>query len=145
MDPYLEKYRDRFLTEVSEQIEIIREYIPKFIEDSNNFFFIDRLFRAYHSLKGVSGFMGLTDVMEMTDEIAGSLNQLRIPMESGTALETALDRLELKSVLVDKDENKDKKLRLVDLLNRSLVFLEDKAREQYKTEKPGGGTWHCLS
>ncbi|MBF0119056.1 MAG: chemotaxis protein CheA [Desulfobacterales bacterium] len=70
-------FRDDFKHEAQELLPEIQECILSIEEDSNNKDAIHRLFRAMHTLKGVSAMVGYNDISQFTHHIENTLLNVR--------------------------------------------------------------------
>lgn len=99
------EYKDVFAAEAREYIQLLNENLLQFEEDPNDPEIIAEMFRAAHSLKGMAGTMGYTEMAEFThhmenvldslrnDEIAASAELVNTMFESVDALETILEEV----------------------------------------------------
>ncbi|WP_424765599.1 chemotaxis protein CheA [Paenibacillus sp. sgz302251] len=73
----LSEYRELFLEELEEQLQLMDEEILKLEQAGNSEQVIQSLFRAAHTLKGSSAVMGFEDMKNLTHEMEHLLDQVR--------------------------------------------------------------------
>ena len=110
------KYRELFVQEAVEHVDILNQYLLKYEEDPNSKELIDHLFRSAHSLKGMAATMGYEQIREICKSIEEIFNRFRqheekITPESANVIYHGIDLLK-QLVLDDK-----KAINLEELLN----------------------------
>lgn len=73
-----EDFLDFFLLDSQEQIEKLGAGLLQLEKDGENIALINELFRSAHSLKGASGTMGFTPIVELTHNAEDLLDKLRL-------------------------------------------------------------------
>jgi len=73
----LEDFLGFFLLDSQEQIEKLGSGLLELEKDSDNIMLVNDLFRSAHSLKGASGTMGFTPIVELTHAAEDMLDKLR--------------------------------------------------------------------
>ena len=87
-----------FLTECDELIEHLDQDLVALEAAPKNSDLINRIFRAFHTIKGTSGFMGFQDIVRLTHQAEDLLNLMRkgersVTPAAMTALLRSLDQL----------------------------------------------------
>lgn len=106
----MEEFRDLFLAEAQEYLQNMTDCMLKLEKDPAAVEHLTEMFRAAHSLKGMSGTMGYELIMELTHEMESLLDKLRsgdIAMETGLVnlLFEAVDLVQLMVGNLDKQES----------------------------------------
>jgi len=70
------QYLDVFLEEAKEHIENLNKYLLE-LENNPSQEIVDEIFRSAHTLKGMSGTMGFTQLLELTHEMENLLQEIR--------------------------------------------------------------------
>ncbi|MCX5866223.1 MAG: ATP-binding protein [Proteobacteria bacterium] len=83
MELDLNKFRSLFISEAEAKLEVMRKLVPELEKEPGNIEIIHRLFRASHSLKGMSGTMGFSDVAELAHRVEDRLENLRAELQKG--------------------------------------------------------------
>ncbi len=73
----IKKYKDEFIEEVKEHIQILNQSLLDFERDSQNREVLNEIFRSAHTLKGSSAMMGYNDMAELTHAMEDVLDNLR--------------------------------------------------------------------
>jgi two-component system chemotaxis sensor kinase CheA len=73
----LSEYRELFLEELDEQLQLMDEEILKLEQEGETDEVIQSLFRAAHTLKGSSAAMGFEDMKQLTHQMEHLLDQVR--------------------------------------------------------------------
>jgi two-component system chemotaxis sensor kinase CheA len=77
MDQMLSEYREVFLEELEEQLQLMDEQILKLEQEGESDRVVQNLFRAAHTLKGSSAAMGFEEMKQLTHEMEHLLDQVR--------------------------------------------------------------------
>ena len=84
MELDLDQFRDLFFSEAEEKIRAIRELTAQLETDPQNPEIIHNLFRAFHTLKGMSSTMGFLDISELAHQVEDVLDGLRASLSGET-------------------------------------------------------------
>ncbi len=122
----MEEYRDLFLAEAGEHLQNMTDRMLELEKDPTATEHLTEMFRAAHSLKGMSGTMGYELIMELTHEMESLLDKLR---SGEIAVETGLINLLFEAVDLVQ-------LMIGNLDNRESFFTEVKALEKKLREWP---------
>ncbi len=106
----LNQYLDMFLEESKENLQAINENLLKLEGEPNNLSYVQVIFRAAHTLKGMSATMGFEDLATLTHEMENVLDQIRnekIAVNEGimNQLFSAVDRLEEMITAIENGED----------------------------------------
>lgn len=71
------QYLDIFIEESREHLQQLNQNILELEKDQNNMEIVNEMFRAAHTLKGMSGTMGFNTVMELTHSMENALDEIR--------------------------------------------------------------------
>ncbi|MHA0856924.1 chemotaxis protein CheW [Paenibacillus sp. CMAA1364] len=80
----LSEYKDVFLEELEEQLQLMDEVILQLEQDGESEIVIQALFRAAHTLKGSSAAMGYEEMKRLTHEMEHLLDQVRMKVRKVT-------------------------------------------------------------
>lgn len=129
-----------FLVEADELVGSLERNLIDLEASSNDPEILNEIFRAAHTIKGTSSFLGLDQVTELAHRMEDVLNKLRkgeldVTPELADLLLESLDKLK---ALLDLVRNgTDKKLRLGGLIKRLTAACEDKpSPAKSKKSKP---------
>lgn len=105
----MEEYRDLFLAEANEYLQSMSDCLLELEKDPSATAYLTELFRASHSLKGMSGTMGFELIMELTHTMENLLDRLRTgEISLGTSLINiffeCVDQLQLLVESLDEQE-----------------------------------------
>lgn len=106
----LDEFLDFFLQDSQEQIEKLGSGLLQLEKDGDNIGLINELFRSAHSLKGASGTMGFTPIVELTHSAEDLLDRVRqgkigVTNEIIDILLSVTDQLKL--MLAEVEERKE--------------------------------------
>lgn len=139
----LNQYLDMFLEESKENLQSLNAYLLKLEEEPQNLTYVQTIFRAAHTLKGMSATMGFEDLAQLTHELENVLDLIRNEKIKVTGnvmnhLFAAVDRLEemLQSIENGEDGKLDVSHEIVSL--RSIT--QDSASEKKEEAEDQGGT-----
>ncbi|MDD4561494.1 MAG: chemotaxis protein CheA [Syntrophomonadaceae bacterium] len=96
----MSQYLDVFLEESKEHLEILNQRLLELEKDSGNINALNEIFRAAHTLKGMSSTMGFDDLADLTHHMENVLSDLKegiLPVNS-TVIDTifqCFDRLQM--------------------------------------------------
>lgn len=77
MESDLSQFNQEFFAESAEHVATVEEGLLQIERRPNDRDLLDRIFRAAHSIKGVAGMLGFTDVMDFTHKMETLLDKLR--------------------------------------------------------------------
>ncbi|MGG1551366.1 chemotaxis protein CheW [Paenibacillus ferrarius] len=133
----LSEYKQVFLEELEEQLELIDECILKLEQDGRTDLVIQNLFRAAHTLKGSSATMGFESMKELTHEMEHLLDLVRHDrMEVSIGLINLLFKsLDLLKVLKNEIEGTDQTVsNILPLLAELQAFASEKTNKHVVPE-----------
>ena len=118
-----------FLAESDELLEQLDQDLVKLEAAPEDAELVNRVFRAFHTIKGTSGFMGFTQIVELTHQTEDVLNLMRKGERKVTPLSmdvflAVLDQL--RRMLSDIRANTPNAYDLAELLARLRSLLEDR-------------------
>ncbi len=95
----ISEYKDMFLAESQEYLQSLNDSLLKLEKEPNNLELVQEMFRAAHSLKGMSATMSYNDIAGLTHEMENVLDRLRegeinLSREFADVLFQSLDTLE---------------------------------------------------
>lgn len=117
----MSRYLDVFLEESVEYLQNLNEYLLKLENNPDDKETTNAIFRVAHTLKGMAGSMGFTDMGELTHNMENVLDKfksgkLKVTTEVTNLLFQCLDTLEL---MVDNIQNGiDEKVDITELIDR---------------------------
>ena len=76
-DPEMKEILDSFLIETKEILEKLDQDLLQIEQSPDDKDLINTVFRAFHTVKGTSGFLGFDQMMEITHKCEDVLNKLR--------------------------------------------------------------------
>ena len=71
------QYLEIFIEESKEHLQELNQGILELEKDKDNIDVVNEIFRAAHTLKGMSGTMGFNTIMELTHGIENALDEVR--------------------------------------------------------------------
>jgi two-component system, chemotaxis family, sensor kinase CheA len=125
----LEGFLDFYLLDSQEQIERLGAGLLQLEKEGGNVGLINDLFRSAHSLKGASGTMGFTPIVEITHAAEDLLDSLRqgkitVSLEMIDILLAVTDRV--KAMLAQVEQRQEITFKSEDLVNSMRLLLEGK-------------------
>ena len=128
----LEKYRKLFLEECREHLKILSDELLRFETEGAAFGGIDTIFRAAHSIKGMSGSMGYDPMVSLSHAMEDLFDGIRKKTltSSPDLVSTLLEALDLLGQLTDDVEDKGSSARDVSGLVARLRGAEKSGRNQ---------------
>jgi len=147
MNTDMEQYKELFIEEAKEHLQIINQSLLDFEKNPNDVETLNKIFRSAHTLKGSSGMMGFKDISELTHVMEDIFDNLRngtkassdlidVLLECVDVLETRLNELEN-----GKDEPVDvssliKKLKACTFTEKTQKAKVKKSDEQRREKAP---------
>lgn len=124
----MEEYRDLFLAEAQEYLQNMTDCMLELEKDPTATENLTEMFRAAHSLKGMSGTMGYELIMELTHEMENLLDKLRSgEIAVGTGLVNLLfEAVDLVQLMVGDLDNQES-------FSSDVKALEKKLRGWYES------------
>lgn len=77
MDSDLAQFNKEFFEESAEHVATVEEGLLQIERNPNDRELLNRIFRAAHSIKGVAGMLGFTDIMDFTHKMETLLDKIR--------------------------------------------------------------------
>ena len=77
MDLDFNQYIDVFVEETKEHLQLMNESLLELEKDISNRSLVDEIFRVAHTLKGMAGTMGFTNISNLTHEMENVLQEIR--------------------------------------------------------------------
>jgi len=77
MDMDMSQYLNLFIEEANEHLQTMNEVLLELEKNTDNISLINELFRVAHTLKGMSGTMGYTNMADLTHEMENVLDGIR--------------------------------------------------------------------
>ncbi len=122
-----------FLVEADELINSLDANLVELESQPKNLDLLNEIFRAAHTIKGTSSFLGFEQVTNLTHKMEDILNKLRKSELTVTPsiMDLLLEALDILKVLIDSvREHKDEVLNLDDIMNRLILAYEGKETSQ---------------
>lgn len=120
---------DDFLVEADELISSLDNNLVELESQPENLDLLNEIFRAAHTIKGTSSFLGFEQVTGLTHKMEDILNKLRkseLKVTQGT-MDLLLESLDILKVLITNvKEHKDEELNLDSIINRLVLAYEGK-------------------
>lgn len=153
MDLDLNQYIDVFVEEAKEHLQSMNEALLELERDTENISLINEIFRVAHTLKGMSGTMGFTNMANLTHEMENVLQSVRsneislnehvidIIFECFDALDYSVNLIATSG----KEEDNEHK----ELIHKLKTILKDdmdlKAKDEISKEKIGIDSEYVLN
>jgi len=125
------QYLDVFLEEAKEHIENLNKFLLE-LENNPSQEIVDEIFRSAHTLKGMSGTMGFTQLLELTHEMENLLQDIRSKKigVNERIIDTLLKCVDILEELIhDVEETGQEQERDLQLV---MQMLKDKSGESFK-------------
>lgn len=125
------QYLDVFLEEAKEHIENLNKFLLE-LENNPSQEIVDEIFRSTHTLKGMSGTMGFTQLLELTHEMENLLQDIRSKKigVNERIIDTLLKCVDILEELIhDVEETGQEQERDLQLV---MQMLKDKSGESFK-------------
>ncbi|MBX2975361.1 MAG: chemotaxis protein CheA [Ignavibacteriaceae bacterium] len=130
VDPEMAEIVDSFIVETKEILENLDVDLMELEKNAGDLDLLNQIFRAFHTIKGTSGFLGLEKLTKVTHRCEDILNKLRkqeIKLNS-TIMDAILMSFDkIKSLLVSIENNKSEDIPIedtVEKLNQLIQSLE---------------------
>lgn len=130
IDPEMAEIVDSFIVETKEILENLDVDLMELEKNAGDLDLLNQIFRAFHTIKGTSGFLGLERLTKVTHRCEDILNKLRkqeIKLNS-TIMDAILMSFDkIKSLLVSIENNKSEDIPIedtVEKLNQLIQSLE---------------------
>ncbi|MBN2073289.1 MAG: chemotaxis protein CheA, partial [Actinobacteria bacterium] len=106
----LKEFTKDFLVESRELIENVDQELVALEQNPSDPGLLNSIFRAVHTIKGTSSFIGLTDIFEFTHEVESILNRLRNAeiRINADIMDIILESIDLIKKLMEKIEDSSK-------------------------------------
>lgn len=139
----LNQYLDMFLEESKENLQSLNAYLLKLEEEPQNLTYVQTIFRAAHTLKGMSATMGFEDLAQLTHELENVLDLIRNEKIKVTGnvmnhLFAAVDRLE--EMLQSIENGEDGKLDVSREIASLRSITQDSTSEKKEEVEDQGDT-----
>lgn len=145
-DPEMKEIVSSFLEETKEIFESLDKDLVELEQNAQDFDLLNQIFRAFHTIKGTSGFLGLEKLQQVTHKCEDILNKLRKAEAKLTPelMDTILLSFDTIQLIVDKIE-KDKTeninvTKTMKELDKSLQILEGRKPTTQTTKKKKTGS-----
>jgi len=142
-DPEMKEIVVSFLEETKEIFETLNKDLIELEQNSDDLDLLNQIFRAFHTIKGTSGFLGLEKLQTVTHKCEDILNKLRkgeAKLNSGLmdTILVSFDTIQeiVASIEKEKAENVDIKKTLANL-DKALAILDGK-EPPVKTKRKRG-------
>ena len=102
----MSQYLDVFLEESKEHLESLNQRLLDLEKDSSNINALNEIFRAAHTLKGMSSTMGFDDLADLTHHMENVLSDLKegiLPVNSAV-IDTIFQCFDRLQMIIDKIE-----------------------------------------
>ena len=131
-----EQYKELFIEEAKEHLQIITQSLLDLEKNPDNIEILNKIFRSAHTLKGSSGMMGFNDISELTHVMEDIFDELRKGAKVSSNLIDVLfecvDALEARLTKLENGE--DEPIDISSLIKR-LKECVPKKKEERKTIK----------
>jgi len=137
-DPEMVEIFEGFLVESNELLDNISQDLMIIESEPDNFDLINQLFRAFHTIKGTSSFMGFEEVTSITHHAEDILNKLRKNELTITQeiIDVLLNVHDWIRILIDKINNRDESPTDYSETVSALVRLKDGKASSEAATKP---------
>jgi two-component system chemotaxis sensor kinase CheA len=131
----LEEYKDMFLSETSEHLQMLNDNLLKIEKDPSDMEALKDVFRSTHTIKGMAATMGYEDITKVSHEMESALdpyrkNKLPLPPDMVQMTFEGLDLLEKL-----KDSVKENKIGQIPIAN----YLSKLDKAKMKVPRTPGG------
>ncbi len=140
LDPDMTEIVDSFIIETNEILEQLDHDLVVLENNSEDDDLLNKIFRAFHTIKGTAGFLGLEKLTSVTHKGEDILNKLRkgeAKLDSNLmdVILVAYDKIKELIVIIEEEKNEDVEVaETVTLLEETISNLENN-KTQDSTEK----------
>lgn len=111
-DPDMQDILDSFIVETREILENLDSDLMELENSPQDDELLNKIFRAFHTIKGTSGFLGLEKLQHVTHKCEDILNKLRkgeavLNSEMMDGILDAFDKIKMLAECVDENKNED--------------------------------------
>jgi chemotaxis protein histidine kinase CheA len=133
MDPEQEKYRELFSLDANDQLETIRQMLPKWEVEPGSADLVKNLHRAFHSLKGLSATMGFSDIFALAQKMVVLYDKIRVGLEKKMDVNKILKPADFGGEGMSASDSTSLVCQVADLSRQSLKELEKLVREHSRS------------
>lgn len=130
-DPDMLEIVDSFIVETNELLEELDHDLVELENRADDEGLLNKIFRAFHTIKGTSGFLGLEKLTAVTHRGEDILNKLRkgeakLSSELMDVILIAFDKIKELIVVINNDKNENIDIdNTVDILEKAIFSLEN--------------------
>ncbi|MCZ7603292.1 MAG: chemotaxis protein CheA [Melioribacteraceae bacterium] len=141
VDPEMKEIVDSFLEETKEIFENLNKDLVELEQNSNDLDLLNQIFRAFHTIKGTSGFLGLEKLQTVTHKCEDILNKLRkgeakLNSDLMDTILLSFDSIQAIVACIEKEKTENVNVtKTLKELDRVLSVLEGKEAEPEKPKK----------
>jgi two-component system chemotaxis sensor kinase CheA len=141
VDPEMKEIVDSFLEETKEIFENLNKDLVELEQNSNDLDLLNQIFRAFHTIKGTSGFLGLEKLQTVTHKCEDILNKLRkgeakLNSDLMDTILLSFDSIQAIVACIEKEKTENVNVtKTLKELDRVLSVLEGKEAESEKLKK----------
>ncbi len=121
MDADMAEYKEEFVNEAREHLQILNQSLLDLEHDTSNMDLLNNIFRAAHTLKGSSATMGYMELNKLTHRMENVLDAIRNGKTDVTSLvlDTTFDCFDLLEIMIDEiDADSPSSVDVSDLVNQ---------------------------
>ncbi|MCF8240201.1 MAG: chemotaxis protein CheA [Melioribacteraceae bacterium] len=130
-DPEMKEIFESFITETKEILEKLDVDLIELEKDSQNKDLLNQIFRAFHTIKGTSGFLSLEKLQTLTHRCEDILNKLRkgevlLNDDIMDIILKAFDSIKELMVVIETNKNEDYDVQfIIETLDKLLEVIEN--------------------
>lgn len=127
VDPEMAEIVDSFIVETKEILENLDVDLMQLEKNANDLDLLNQIFRAFHTIKGTSGFLGLDRLTKVTHRCEDILNKLRkqeVKLNSVIMDAILLSFDKIKSLLVSIELNKSEDVPIDDTVEKLNLLIQ---------------------
>jgi two-component system chemotaxis sensor kinase CheA len=127
VDPEMAEIVDSFIVETKEILENLDVDLMQLEKNANDLDLLNQIFRAFHTIKGTSGFLGLDRLTKVTHRCEDILNKLRkqeVQLNSTIMDAILLSFDKIKSLLVSIELNKSEDVPIEDTVEKLNLLIQ---------------------
>ncbi|MDP2301302.1 MAG: chemotaxis protein CheA [Ignavibacteria bacterium] len=127
VDPEMAEIVDSFIVETKEILENLDVDLMQLEKNANDLDLLNQIFRAFHTIKGTSGFLGLDRLTKVTHRCEDILNKLRkqeVKLNSVIMDAILLSFDKIKSLLVSIELNKNEDVPIDDTVEKLNLLIQ---------------------